>query len=103
MSAGVEARVDRGLLGAGEAALALVTLSVVGGFSRLFRDNSYFGKMAALALFSHALALVVRRLGRNIVDDRGARPDRRTDSNAEPWVDHSSGPEERPLSQVHTA
>lgn len=67
MTATVEARVDRGLLGVGEASLTLVTIAVVGGFSRLFRDNSYFGKMAALALFSHALALVVRRLGRNIV------------------------------------
>ena len=67
MTATVDARVDRGVLGVGEASLALVTIAVVGGFSRLFRDNSYFGKMAALALVSHALALIVRRLGRNIV------------------------------------
>ena len=67
MSAAVEARVDRGLLGTNEAALALVTVAVVGGFSRLFRDNSYFTKMTALGLVSHALALIVRRLGRNIV------------------------------------
>jgi transglutaminase-like putative cysteine protease len=67
MSAGIDARVDRGLLGAGEVALALVTVSVVGGFSRLFRDNSYFGKMAALAVVSHVLASIVRRLGRSIV------------------------------------
>ena len=67
MTATAEVRVDRGLLGVGEASLALVTVAVVGGFSRLFRDNSYFAKMAALALVSHALALIVRRLGRNIV------------------------------------
>ena len=67
MTATVEARVDRGLLGVGEASLALVTIAVVGGFSRLFRENSYFGKMAALGLVSHALAIIVRRLGRNIV------------------------------------
>ncbi|MEO5841284.1 MAG: DUF3488 and transglutaminase-like domain-containing protein [Acidimicrobiales bacterium] len=63
----IDARVDRGLLGVGEAALALVTIAVVGGFSRLFQNNSYFVKMSALALVSHALALIVRRLGRNIV------------------------------------
>lgn len=67
MTATVDARVDRGLLGVGEASLALVTVAVVGGFSRLFRDNSYFAKMAALALVSHVLASIVRRLGRNIV------------------------------------
>lgn len=67
MTATVEARVDRGLLGAGEVALTLVTVSVVGGFARLFRDNSYFGKMAALAIVSHVLAVIVRRLGRNII------------------------------------
>ena len=67
MTATAEVRVDRGLLAVGEASLALGTVAVVGGFSRLFRDNSYFAKMAALALVSHALALIVRRLGRNIV------------------------------------
>ncbi|TML16437.1 MAG: hypothetical protein E6G39_05810 [Actinobacteria bacterium] len=67
MTATAEARVDRGLLGIGEVSLALVTVAVVGGFSRLFRDNSYFAKMTALALVSHALAAIVRRLGRDIV------------------------------------
>ncbi|HUP74115.1 MAG TPA: DUF3488 and transglutaminase-like domain-containing protein [Acidimicrobiales bacterium] len=67
MTATVEARVDRGLLGVGEASLTLVTVAVVGGFSRLYRDNSYFAKMATLAIISHVLALIVRRLGRNIV------------------------------------
>ena len=67
MTATVDARVDRGLLGVGEASLALVTVAVVGGFSRLFRDNSYFAKMAAFAIVSHVLALIVRRLGRNVV------------------------------------
>ena len=67
MTATIDAKVDRGVLGAGEVALTLVTVAVVGGFSRLFLDNSYFAKMAALAVVSHVLAAIVRRMGRNIV------------------------------------
>ncbi|CAN5244038.1 transglutaminaseTgpA domain-containing protein [soil metagenome] len=54
---------SRSLLPAAEACLALVTLTAVASFWRLFVDATFFVPLAVIALSAHALALVTRRRG----------------------------------------
>ncbi len=47
---------------AAEAALVLVSLATVASFARLFSDGSFFVRLAAFAVVSHAIAIATRRL-----------------------------------------
>ncbi|MEY2406345.1 MAG: hypothetical protein QOG39_1261, partial [Acidimicrobiaceae bacterium] len=53
----------RPLLPFAEAALVAVTLATVIGFWRLFNSGSFFWRLVALSLASHAAVMVARRLG----------------------------------------
>jgi transglutaminase-like putative cysteine protease len=61
------APVDRNVLLACELALVGVSAAVIGGFSRLFVDGSFFPKIAVMAAIAHGLAILVRRLHRGII------------------------------------
>ena len=51
---------------AAEVALVALSIAVIGGFSRLFVDGSYFWRLVAVSLAAHLLAIAVRRLGRGV-------------------------------------
>lgn len=53
----------RSLVPPAEAALALLALATVLSFNRLFVDGTFFGRLAAFAIASHAIATAGRRLG----------------------------------------
>jgi transglutaminase-like putative cysteine protease len=59
--------VPSSVLGAAEVALAATSLALVYGFSRVFVDHSFFWRLAAFTVVSHALAAGIRRLGRGIL------------------------------------
>jgi transglutaminase-like putative cysteine protease len=60
------ARTLRSLLPAAEVALAVLTLSVVATFWRVFNQGDWFWELAAFAVVSHAVAAVTRRRGWSI-------------------------------------
>jgi transglutaminase-like putative cysteine protease len=56
-------RAVRPLLPYAEAALVVLSLSVVLSFNRLFDDGSFFPRLAAFALVAHGVSIITRRAG----------------------------------------
>ena len=54
-----------------EVALVAGSLALIFGFSRVFLDRSFFGRVSAFVIVSHVLAVAVRRAGRGLLVSAG--------------------------------